>query len=103
MAGLAPGGHSPVLTLSMMGVSALVLGPSSTRSPVWCRSLAWAASWPPSSWATFGETPTDRFLVHPVSWSLLPTVMSCFCEENAQPAAGPARKRWTAVVASPTR
>ena len=26
MAGLAPGGHSPVLTLSMMGVSALVIG-----------------------------------------------------------------------------
>ena len=26
MAGLAPGGHSPVLTLSMMGVSALIIG-----------------------------------------------------------------------------
>ena len=26
MAGLAPGGHSPVLTLSMMGISALIIG-----------------------------------------------------------------------------
>ena len=26
MAGLAPGGHGPVLTMSMMGVSALIIG-----------------------------------------------------------------------------
>ena len=26
MTGLAPGGHSPVLMLSMMGVSALIIG-----------------------------------------------------------------------------
>ena len=26
MAGLAPGGHSPVITMSMMGVSALIIG-----------------------------------------------------------------------------
>ena len=26
MAGLAPGGHGPVLTMSMMGISALIIG-----------------------------------------------------------------------------
>ena len=26
MAGLAPGGHGPVLTMTMMGISALIIG-----------------------------------------------------------------------------
>ena len=36
MAGLAPGGHGPVFTMTMMGVSALIIGPH--------RPVGWACA-----------------------------------------------------------
>ena len=40
MAGLAPGGHGPVFTMTMMGVSALIIG-THHRPNCWPRSSFW--------------------------------------------------------------
>ena len=78
MAGLAPGGHSPVLTLSMMGISALIIGsiinPLAGLVPLFGMGCLMTAVF----MGYFGGTPTDRSLARPASWSHPPTVMSCF-------------------------
>ena len=43
MAGLAPGGHGPVFTMTMMGVSALIIGTIIDPIAGLVLFLAWAA------------------------------------------------------------
>ena len=67
MAGLAPGGWGPVLTLFAMGGSTLIIG--AIIDPLAGFFLSWAccASWRRFSLGIFGETQTDRCHVNQAS------------------------------------